>query len=105
MDPTVYIDGEKFNGISDFETIEYDSTERMKNTLQILLNNSPSITYTSKIKFIEPFVLYKLTGLYDFVIDNCHNKRVVHLIKNGKNDKIRKKNFNRAIRIIRKEIV
>lgn len=99
-----YIDGEKFNGPSFLETLEYDPIERMKKRFQIVLNSRPSFYYDTTIKFIDPFTLIKLSGLYDFVIDNCHNIRVVHLIKYGKNYKVRKKNFNRAVRIIEKEL-
>ena len=45
----------------------------------------------------------KLLGVYDSVISTCPNKKVVHLVLYGKNKKIRKKNFHRAIKILEKE--
>ena len=45
----------------------------------------------------------KLLGVYDSVISTCQNKKVVHLVLYGKNKKIRKKNFHRAIKILEKE--
>lgn len=41
-----------------------------------------------------------VTGMYKMVIDICPNKKVVHLIKHGRKERIRHKNFNRAIKII-----
>lgn len=41
-----------------------------------------------------------LLGVRDSVLHLCPNKKVVHLAVNGRNKKIRKKNFNRAIRIL-----
>lgn len=41
-----------------------------------------------------------VTGMYKMVIDNCPDKKVVHLIKYGRKERIRHKNFNRAIKII-----
>ena len=45
----------------------------------------------------------KLTGIYDYVLEMCSNKKVVHLAKYAKKDRVRTKNFNRAIKIIAKE--
>lgn len=45
----------------------------------------------------------KLTGIYDYVLEMCSNKKVVHLAKYAKKDRIRTKNLNRAIKIISKE--
>lgn len=45
----------------------------------------------------------KLTGIYDYVLEICSNKKVVHLAKYAKKDRVRTKNFNRAMKIIAKE--
>ena len=45
-------------------------------------------------------VALALLGIIDSVLHFCPNKKVVHLAVNGKNKKIRKKNFHRAIRIL-----
>lgn len=45
----------------------------------------------------------KLTGIYDYVLEMCSNKKVVHLAKYAKKDRVRTKNFNRAMKIIAKE--
>lgn len=45
----------------------------------------------------------KLTGIYDYILEMCSNKKVVHLAKYAKKDRVRTKNLNRAIKIISKE--
>lgn len=49
---------------------------------------------------ISKDVTLALLGVRDSVLDLCPNKKVVHLAKHGRNKKIRKKNFHRAIRIL-----
>lgn len=62
------------------------------------LDNSFEFTAT-----IDKWTVYKLLGTWDFVISICPNRRVAHLIKYSKNERIKRKNFKRAIRIINKE--
>lgn len=56
-------------------------------------------TYEACCKIAKDIVL-ALLGIRDSVLDLCPNKKVVHLARYGRNKKIRKKNFNRAIRIL-----
>lgn len=49
---------------------------------------------------ISKELILAILGFRERVLDICPNKRVVHLAKHGRNKKIRKKNFNRAIRIL-----
>lgn len=56
-------------------------------------------TYEACCKIAKDIVL-ALLGIRDSVLDLCPNKKVVHLARHGKNKKIRKKNFHRAIRIL-----
>lgn len=56
-------------------------------------------TYEACCKIAKDIVL-ALLGIRDSVLDLCPNKKVVHLARHGRNKKIRKKNFNRAIRIL-----
>ena len=46
----------------------------------------------------------KLIGLWDWVYNNCPNKRVTYFMRCGKNDRIKNKNFKRALEILLKEI-
>ena len=48
--------------------------------------------------------LMYLTGVSQLAIDMCPNKKVVHLAKHAKKRRARKKNLNRAIYILEKEI-
>ena len=56
-------------------------------------------TYETCCKISKDIVL-ALLGIRDSVLDLCLNKKVAHLARHGKNKKIRKKNFHRAIRIL-----
>lgn len=56
-------------------------------------------TYEAWCKVSKDFVL-ALFGIRDSVLNLCPNKKVVHLARHGRNKKIRKKNFHRAIRIL-----
>lgn len=49
---------------------------------------------------ISKDIMLALLGIRDSVLHLCPNKKVVHLAVNGRNKKIRKKNFHRAIRIL-----
>ena len=56
-------------------------------------------TLSFKMKFnTETF--YRLTGLYDWIYQNCPNRRIAHLMKYGKTHRVRDKNFRRALHII-----
>lgn len=56
-------------------------------------------TYEACCKIAKDIVL-ALLGIRDSVLDLCPNKKVIHLARHGRNKKIRKKNFSRAIRIL-----
>ena len=56
-------------------------------------------TYEACCKISKDIVL-ALIGIRDSVLDLCPNKKVIHLARHGRNKKIRKKNFHRAIRIL-----
>ena len=56
-------------------------------------------TYETCCKISKDIVL-ALLGIRDSVLDLCPNKKVVHLARHGRNKKICKKNFHRAIRIL-----
>ena len=49
---------------------------------------------------ISKDIILALLGIRDSVLHLCPNKKVVHLAVNGRNKKICKKNFHRAIRIL-----
>ena len=56
-------------------------------------------TYEACCKISKDIIL-ALLGIRDSILDFCPNKKVVHLARHGRNKKIRKKNFHRAIRIL-----
>ena len=74
---------ERADDISDFVV----PVTGMEATFEALCTISKDVTLT-------------LLGVRDSVLGLCPNKKVVHLAVNGRNKKIRKKNFHRAIRIL-----
>lgn len=46
-------------------------------------------------------LLLMITGVREYIAKSCPNKKVVYLMLYGKNKKIRKKNLNRAIKILK----
>lgn len=105
MEPIFYINGDPVKGISNLEIYETDVTyvtEYIKDHTTYSLNND-CLSFTAAIK-VNEVDLCKLLGIYNLVINNCYNRRVVHLIKHGKNIKVRKKNFNRALMILNEMI-
>lgn len=47
----------------------------------------------------------KILDIYNDMLYMCPNKRVVHLAKHARKLQTRKKNFNRVIKILEKELV
>lgn len=101
---TLYIqkqDGsyEHFGEIADAEVTSSDTYD-IPECIQSI--NQPEFTFEFVTK-VQKDLWLKLLGVYDSVISTCPNKKVVHLVLYGKNKKIRKKNFHRAIKILEKE--
>ena len=101
---TLYIqkqDGsyEHFGKVADAEVTSSDSYDIPEYIQPI---NQPEFTFEFVTK-VQKDLWLKLLGVYDSVISTCPNKKVVHLALYGKNKKIRKKNFHRAIKILEKE--
>ena len=95
----IEINGCEIKGISDF-SVEGDVIEEyIKAITKVSWKDCLTMTVICKI---NRMVFYKFIGLYDWAIENCPNKRVVHLMRYAKNDKVKMKNFRRSLRIIEK---
>lgn len=82
------------------EVKEIEVEERADDTSDFVIPvTGMEATYEAWCKVSKDFVL-ALLGIRDSVLDLCPNKKVVHLARHGRNKKIRKKNFHRAIRIL-----
>lgn len=93
-----HIDGCPEKGIPDFDGDIEGCKELMKSLMTVKFNR---VTYDWDITYKgDIFTFYKGLGLYDWVCTYCPNRRVVHLIKNGKNFRVKTKNFSRAMRIL-----
>ena len=95
---TIFIEGCPIYGIADF-------TCEMETIAKNYIANSSVITWTSpcscefSVKW-NKYLLYKSMGLWDWVADNCPNRRVAHLIEYGKTERVRNKNFKRGLHIL-----
>lgn len=88
----------KLGSISESEVETY--TDDPINTTAIIdVFDPPSNYFECIAKASKEFIL-AVTGLRNSILECCPNKRVVHLALNGRTRRIRKKNFNRAIKIL-----
>ena len=100
--PVFYISGEKSYYVPELN-LTVDDADDMESLYEYDVVAEP--TKDGKIKFyalckVDRMMLYKICGVYNFVIKYCPNRKVVHLIKYGKNERVRNKNFNRALMIL-----
>ena len=96
-------DWTKLESINEIEVETY--TDDPINTAINLLSNSFECSLSNSFECIakasKEFIL-ATTGLRNSILECCPNKRVVRLALNGRTRRIRKKNFNRAIKILEK---
>lgn len=100
--PVFYISGEKSYYVPELN-LTVDDADDIESLYKYdcIYNNDASISSECKV---DRMMLYKICGVYNFVIKYCPNRRVAHLIKYGKNERVRIKNFNRALMILNKMI-
>nr|DAP85223.1 MAG TPA: hypothetical protein [Caudoviricetes sp.] len=87
--------------ISSISTIE-EPEERADDYIYI-----PKLAYFDSIEISAKLLEEapnKLFGICSLVYNCCPNKKIVHLAKHARKRKTRKKNFNRSIRILEKEV-
>ena len=87
--------------ISEFEVETY-TDDPIDVTIIADTFNPPSNSFECIAKASKEFIL-AVTGLRNSILECCPNKRVVHLALNGRTRRIRKKNFNRAIKILEED--
>ena len=94
----VIIDDAVFEGpVTDFT---YDSEyveDYIKDFVRANLRTIDGFTFICPV--INTRTLLKISGVWQWVIDNCPNKRVVYLMQHG-SERVRKKNWHRACSII-----
>ena len=89
----------ELGSISEFEEAETYINDPINTTIIADTFNPPSNSFECTAKVSKEFIL-AVTGLRNSILECCPNKRVVHLALNGRTRRIRKKNFNRAIKIL-----
>lgn len=97
------IEGCEFKGISDFNADMSAVEEYVKDEVTKVLYSPGTGTLTTTVR-LSKILIMRICGMWDWVIENCPNKRVVHLIRYGKDAKVRWKNFQRGMHIIAKEL-
>lgn len=103
-DGILYIEGKEF-GPTRLASFECNVDEVMEEhrdeiiSFQTLGEATGEATISFKVLF-DTLAFYKLTGLWDYIMDNCPNRKVIHLMRFSKSKRIRKKNFKRALHIV-----
>lgn len=95
-DGILYIDGKELGSTfeCDCEKVMYEHRDEL-----FKIESIDEATLTCKMIF-NTKLFYKLTGMWDWICDNCPNRKVVHLMRFSKSKRIREKNFKRALRIV-----
>lgn len=91
----LYINGELLGeGVPNLECDCYELVDEYFSEASTL-HLTDSMEFQLKVKW-DKVLFWKLTGLWDYVIKYCPNRRLAHLVKFGKNRRVRVKNFYRA---------
>lgn len=94
-----HIDGHPINGIPDFECDSGEVAVEYFRENKIVKIDEGSWTCTVSCKF-DRYLFWKIAGLWNWAFKYCPNRRVAHLMKHGKTERVRRKNFNRAVYIM-----
>ena len=105
-DGVLYIEGKEFGPtrLASFECNVDEVIEEHRDEIisfQTLGEAAGEATMSFKVLF-DTLAFYKLTGMWDYIINNCPNRRVVHLAQFSKKKRVRDKNFKRALHIVGK---
>lgn len=102
---SIQIGDTRFDISDDFKIeafeVENDTVQEHAEDQPILITRCDNTTFTGTIQ-IERITLLKFVGLWQFAIDLCPDKRVVHLMKNHKDERVRYKNYRHAMNLIEK---
>lgn len=94
------IDNSSIPEITDFTCDEEAGREYVEDRIVARFDeNLGEMTFTARINRIA---YMKIIGVWDWTIENCPDKRVKHLMKNHKDDRVKYKNFRHATRLIGK---
>lgn len=99
---TLYILGpngnyETFGNVTEVEELTYSE---FSDDMTYISSFDTATSYFECVTKISKEAIMALFGIRDAVLRCCPNKRVVHLALYAKKPRTRKKNFNRAIRIL-----
>lgn len=101
---TFYINGQECGGVVtryDFEDHREDTESYLKENMVLRMKDPCTFTVTAHVSL---YGLLIISGVWDWVLENCPDRRVKHLMLHGKKERIRRKNFYRAIRLIARRV-
>jgi hypothetical protein len=88
--------------ITEFTYDEDAVQEYLENSANRVVRwNESECTFSVQLK-VNRIIALKLSGSWDWVIENCPDKRVRHLIKYHKDDRVKMKNWRHAVKLIGK---
>ena len=89
----------KFGEVKDVETVD-TSIELADDISDFVVPVTGMEATFEALCTISKDLMLALLGIRDSILDLCPNRKVARLARHGRNKKIRKKNFHRAIRIL-----
>ena len=98
----IFINGVEYEGegLTDFELSE----EAKENAVQYIYDNlyiKNPLTFTCTISTIT---YLKLLGIWSWVLENCTDARIRHLMNYGRTKRVKLKNYQRALHEISKRV-
>lgn len=89
----------------DFEKRVIEMTEEEEKMIYKYVKSRMRIVDGLKVVIaLNKVELLKLVGLWSQIYQMCPNKRVKHLMRYGKNDRVKLKNYYHAIKLIGREL-
>lgn len=98
---TIYINGEKWSGpVTDFRYEPEEVLDKIDKYIDDNMLMTDTFTFTCKISRSQ---LLKLTGIWDWALENCPSGRVRHLMQHG-SERTKLKNYDHAIKLICRKV-
>lgn len=89
----------------DFENRVIVLTEEEEKKLYDYVKSHMRIVDSLKcILRLNKIELFQILGLWDTILEVCPDKRVKHLMRYGKNDRVKLKNYYHAIKLVGREL-
>ena len=97
------MDGCPIHEIPEFTWDELAVTKRVRDMVRIKIITTDTAVFSLTCK-IDKYSAMDICGLSTWVSSYCPNRRIRHLIKHGKNIRVRRKNLLRGLRLMNEYI-